>query len=90
MLCFNPDENFTKHHWWRWQDDDGPAIPKFGGWDEKDPASAEAYTHIFNKAREDRHNGGGKSPMVSTDNVDFYGQNQRSENSKVCYVDCFC
>ncbi|CAI9271349.1 unnamed protein product [Lactuca saligna] len=65
-------------------DDDGPAIPKFGGWDEKDPASAEAYTHIFNKAREDRHNGGGKSPMVSTDNVDFYGQNQRSENSKGC------
>lgn len=65
-------------------DDDTP-IPKFGGWDERDPASAEGYTHIFNKAREDRHNGGGKSPMVSTDSVEFYGQNQRgNDNSKGC------
>ncbi|KAI3752613.1 hypothetical protein L2E82_24648 [Cichorium intybus] len=55
------------------------------GDETKDPASAEGYTHIFNKAREDRHNGGGKSPMVSTDSVDFYGQNQRAnDNSKIC------
>lgn len=65
-------------------DDDGTAIPKFGGWDEKDPTSAEGYTHIFNKAREDRHNGGGKSPMVSTDSSTFYGQNQANDNSKGC------
>ncbi|KAL4578448.1 hypothetical protein LXL04_014571 [Taraxacum kok-saghyz] len=65
--------------------DDDTAIPKFGEWDEKNPSSAEGYTHIFNKAREDRHNGGGKSPMVSTDNPNFYGQNQNvNDNSKCC------
>ncbi|KAK4785896.1 hypothetical protein SAY86_002585 [Trapa natans] len=29
-------------------------VPKFGAWDENDPASGEGYTHIFNKVREER------------------------------------
>nr|GEX31425.1 RPM1-interacting protein 4-like isoform X2 [Tanacetum cinerariifolium] len=62
--------------------DDGPVIPKFGDWDDNDPTSGERYTQVFNKVREDKHGGGGKSPMVTTENADFYGQ--RNESSKGC------
>ncbi|XP_022771491.1 RPM1-interacting protein 4-like isoform X2 [Durio zibethinus] len=37
--------------------DKGAAVPKFGDWDENNPASADGYTHIFNKVREERNNG---------------------------------
>ncbi|XVE78114.1 hypothetical protein DITRI_Ditri13aG0117900 [Diplodiscus trichospermus] len=38
--------------------DTGAAVPKFGDWDENNPASADGYTHIFNKVREERNNAG--------------------------------
>jgi RPM1-interacting protein 4 len=31
----------------------GSAVPKFGDWDSN-PASADGYTHIFNKVREEK------------------------------------
>ncbi|KAK1411174.1 hypothetical protein QVD17_37720 [Tagetes erecta] len=62
--------------------DDGPAIPKFGDWDDNDPTSGEGYTEVFNKARHDKHAAGGKSPMISTDSGNYYGQ--RNEKSKGC------
>ncbi|KAL3619958.1 hypothetical protein CASFOL_034870 [Castilleja foliolosa] len=38
--------------------DDSPdrssTVPKFGAWDETDPASAEGYTQIFNRVREEK------------------------------------
>ncbi|KAG8638737.1 hypothetical protein MANES_14G055700v8 [Manihot esculenta] len=34
--------------------DKGPPLPKFGEWDVNDPASAEGYTVIFNKARDEK------------------------------------
>lgn len=39
------------------QDTDRP-LPKFGEWDVNDPASAEGYTVIFNKARDEKKTGG--------------------------------
>ncbi|CAK9145121.1 unnamed protein product [Ilex paraguariensis] len=36
----------------------GRPLPKFGEWDVNDPASAEGFTVIFNKARDDKKNGG--------------------------------
>lgn len=36
----------------------GAAVPKFGAWDENNPASAEGFTHIFEKVREERQTGG--------------------------------
>ncbi|CAN1269570.1 RPM1-interacting protein 4 [Linum perenne] len=44
--------------------DQSSAVPKFGDWDENNPASADGYTHIFNKVREERLGGGaaGRSP----------------------------
>ncbi|WOL13632.1 RPM1-interacting protein 4-like [Canna indica] len=36
----------------------GWPLPKFGDWDVNDPASAEGFTVIFNKARDERKIGG--------------------------------
>ncbi|OMP01063.1 Pathogenic type III effector avirulence factor Avr cleavage site, partial [Corchorus capsularis] len=38
--------------------DKGPPLPKFGEWDVNDPASAEGFTVIFNKARNEKRTGG--------------------------------
>ncbi|KAK7382692.1 hypothetical protein VNO80_01676 [Phaseolus coccineus] len=37
--------------------DKGAAVPKFGDWDVNNPASADGFTHIFNKVREERQGG---------------------------------
>jgi len=37
----------------------GSAVPKFGDWDSN-PASADGYTHIFNKVREEKQTQAGK------------------------------
>ncbi|URE35537.1 ABC1 family [Musa troglodytarum] len=39
-------------------EDKGRPLPKFGEWDVNDPASAEGFTVIFNKARDERKTGG--------------------------------
>ncbi|XAR68247.1 hypothetical protein NMG60_11003316 [Bertholletia excelsa] len=36
----------------------GQPLPKFGEWDVNDPASAEEFTVIFNKARNEKRTGG--------------------------------
>lgn len=40
------------------QHENGRPLPKFGEWDVNDPASAEGFTVIFNKARDERKTGG--------------------------------
>ncbi|CAA6661522.1 unnamed protein product [Spirodela intermedia] len=40
--------------------DKGRPLPKFGEWDVNDPASAEGFTMIFNKARDEKKTGGNK------------------------------
>ncbi|KAH0896647.1 hypothetical protein HID58_046215, partial [Brassica napus] len=50
------------------QKDKGRPLPKFGEWDVNDPASAEGFTVIFNKARDEKKTGGKPgSPGKSTD-----------------------
>lgn len=39
------------------QQEKGRPLPKFGEWDVNDPASAEGFTVIFNKARDERKTG---------------------------------
>ena len=36
------------------QQDKGRPLPKFGEWDVNNPASAEGFTVIFNKARNEK------------------------------------
>ncbi|KAG1330890.1 RPM1-interacting protein 4 [Cocos nucifera] len=45
----------------------GSAVPKFGEWDENNPSSADGYTHIFNKVREEKQTGSAKVPVISND-----------------------
>nr|GEZ96610.1 hypothetical protein [Tanacetum cinerariifolium] len=40
------------------QEEKGRPLPKFGDWDVNDPASAEGFTVIFNKARDEKKTGG--------------------------------
>ncbi|XP_010545279.1 PREDICTED: RPM1-interacting protein 4 isoform X2 [Tarenaya hassleriana] len=48
--------------------DKGRPLPKFGEWDVNDPASAEGFTVIFNKARDEKKTGGKpESPGKATD-----------------------
>uniref|UniRef100_A0A7N0U4D1 RIN4 pathogenic type III effector avirulence factor Avr cleavage site domain-containing protein n=1 Tax=Kalanchoe fedtschenkoi TaxID=63787 RepID=A0A7N0U4D1_KALFE len=71
----------------RGRDDDldrGAAVPKFGEWDEANPASADGFTHIFNKVREERHTG---TPNITTETHDYTRHSHNSDQkAKGC---CF-
>ena len=67
-----------------WQPDNGHAVPKFGDWDESDPTSAEGYSQIFNKVREEKQSEAGKVPTMATETSYSNGQKQyRNDNPKV-------
>ena len=68
------------------QPDRSAAVPKFGEWDETNPASAEGYTHIFNKVREERQVAAGHVP--GTPNGRSYGgvQNQPTTDKAQVYL----
>lgn len=69
--------------------DHGPAVPKFGDWDENDPTSAEGFSHIFNQVREEKQSGAGKVPSMPNE-TSYYSNGPKkigSENSKSCW--CF-
>ncbi|KAL7601108.1 protein NOI4 [Lactuca sativa] len=45
----------------------GQPLPKFGEWDVNDPASAEGFTVIFNKARNEKKTGGATDSPAQSD-----------------------
>lgn len=44
-------------------------MPKFGDWDVNDPASAEGFTVIFNKARNEKKTGGSSQSPQENDST---------------------
>lgn len=59
-------------------------VPKFGDWDESDPASAEGYSQVFEKVREEKQIGAAKVPAMATESPYSNGQSQyRNANPKV-------
>ena len=68
------------------QPDRGAAVPRFGDWDENNPQSADNYTHIFNKVREERHTG--PSNLQAGNNFEPSYHMKRKQNAsgdrKVC------
>ncbi|KAG2294099.1 hypothetical protein Bca4012_004796 [Brassica carinata] len=54
--------------------DKGHPIPKFGEWDVNDPSSAEGFTVIFNKARNEKK-GGGLSDSPGKDEPPGFNKN---------------
>ncbi|KAI3823095.1 hypothetical protein L1987_04521 [Smallanthus sonchifolius] len=65
--------------------DDSTAVPVFGDWDDTDPTLAEGYSSIFNKVREEKHGGGGKSPRKTNDNSYSYGQRPEAKKGCSCF-----
>ncbi|KAK8997559.1 hypothetical protein V6N11_012115 [Hibiscus sabdariffa] len=61
--------------------DEGAAVPKFGDWDENNPASADGYTHIFNKVREERNSGGRAPGMPGEQSPYRTARDRNSANS---------
>ncbi|KAH9745366.1 RPM1-interacting protein 4 (RIN4) family protein [Citrus sinensis] len=51
----------------------GGPLPKFGEWDVNDPASAEGFTVIFNKARNEKKTGGKPDSPVKDDSQFKHG-----------------
>lgn len=64
--------------------DKGAAVPKFGDWDENNPSSADGYTHIFNKVREEKQIGEGKMPGMPTESSHAYVRKQTPSDSAKC------
>ncbi|KAG2251807.1 hypothetical protein Bca52824_081943 [Brassica carinata] len=64
------------------QQQDRP-LPKFGEWDVNDPASAEGFTVIFAKARDDKKtNASGRAPSQRRDNNK--GQDEPTRTNDSC------
>ncbi|KAL1556168.1 Protein noi4, variant 2 [Salvia divinorum] len=51
----------------------GRPLPKFGEWDVNDPTSAEGFTVIFNKARDEKKTGGKPDSPSKVDTNTNYG-----------------
>ncbi|CAN7051586.1 hypothetical protein IGI04_027324 [Brassica rapa subsp. trilocularis] len=67
----------------RQQQQDRP-LPKFGEWDVNDPASAEGFTVIFAKARDDKKtNASGRAPSQRRDNNK--GQDEPTKKRFCCF-----
>lgn len=60
--------------------DRGAAVPRFGEWDEKNPQSADNFTHIFNQVREERHTGSSNAPGAKFESP-YHNARQRSDDS---------
>ncbi|GJW43410.1 gypsy type transposase [Tanacetum coccineum] len=62
------------------QPDDNTAILVFGEWGDSNLSSAEGYSYIFNKVQEEKHDDGGKSPRITSNNSAFYGERVDAKN----------
>lgn len=61
----------------------GSAVPKFGDWDAN-PASADGYTHIFNKVREEKQTTqAGKPAAYGKDGMRTNGPKQHDDDGYV-------
>ncbi|XP_059290575.1 protein NOI4-like [Lycium ferocissimum] len=62
--------------------DKGRPLPKFGEWDVNDPASAEGFTVIFNKARNEKRSGGNANSPPKGDPAYKHGATLGKPQSK--------
>ncbi|KAJ8557706.1 hypothetical protein K7X08_004472 [Anisodus acutangulus] len=64
--------------------DRGAAVPRFGEWDETDPQSADNYTHMFNKVREEKQgNPSGTPSRASYNNTQSHNLDEK--RMKCCF-----
>uniref|UniRef100_A0A0D9XA04 RIN4 pathogenic type III effector avirulence factor Avr cleavage site domain-containing protein n=1 Tax=Leersia perrieri TaxID=77586 RepID=A0A0D9XA04_9ORYZ len=68
----------------------GSAVPRFGDWDSN-PASADGYTHIFNKVREEKQTQAGKPPGIAgKDGAAGHGGNVSKQHLEDDYASTKC
>ncbi|GLT70779.1 hypothetical protein SLA2020_428390 [Shorea laevis] len=73
------------------QQDKGRPLPKFGEWDVNNPASAEGFTVIFSKARDEKKSNGtaaGSGPTQRNDNPSKPEENYQNPAMKKWFC-CF-
>ena len=70
------------------QPEKGSSVPRFGEWDESDPSSADNFTGIFNKVREEKKSG--SAAMVINDTVYVNDQDRRSGSLVSCLLLFIC
>ncbi|XP_061366573.1 protein NOI4-like isoform X2 [Gastrolobium bilobum] len=56
----------------------GRPLPKFGEWDVNNPASAEGFTVIFNKARDEKKTNNSAKKIVTPSGSDLVFQNKEN------------
>ncbi|KAK6164075.1 hypothetical protein DH2020_000939 [Rehmannia glutinosa] len=59
----------------------GAAVPRFGEWNENDPQSAENFTLVFNKVRQERNTGPG-NPSATPKHPSYSTRSQPSNEPK--------
>ncbi|KAG0480198.1 hypothetical protein HPP92_011056 [Vanilla planifolia] len=69
----------------------GRPLPKFGEWDVNNPASAEGFTVIFNKARDDKKTNANPAAMAVPPRNNNIGAYKPEENydfqpESVCFI----
>ncbi|KAL7088631.1 hypothetical protein ACP275_13G139500 [Erythranthe tilingii] len=62
------------------------SVPKFGEWDEKDPRSAEGFTVIFNKVKEEKQIAASKFPPVPIQTIDGNCRTSQKNESRKIHV----
>ncbi|MED6220442.1 Protein noi4 [Stylosanthes scabra] len=63
-----------------YDEQEGKPLPKFGEWDVNDPASAEGFTVIFNKARDEKKTGGGGAASGRMSSRRFDSKSKRKQD----------
>lgn len=66
------------------QPDKGAAVPKFGDWDVNNPSSADGFTHIFNKVREERQGVPGQVPGTPNERPQAIRGQSNDDKVQVC------
>ncbi|CAL9205306.1 unnamed protein product [Musa hybrid cultivar] len=68
--------------------DKGSSVPKFGEWDESNPSSADGFTGIFNKVREEKKSGSAKATMITNDTIYVNDQDGSGGSLSCCFGWC--
>lgn len=85
-VCFHPIYSVSYYSWFVdsinfrsvfQQSDRGAAVPRFGEWDENDPQSADNYTHIFNKFREEKQGNPSGTPSRTSNNTQKHNSEEK-------------
>ncbi|KAK9138330.1 hypothetical protein Sjap_008924 [Stephania japonica] len=69
---------------------DETALPKFGDWDETNPASADGFTHVFNKVRNEKKGASAKVPIMNGSPNYSNDKQVKNEDSMVCCCFSWC